>query len=77
MTIKIEDVKAPSPTDKRTDVEFHEYLSALRDMKSGQSFVMPKDSSHYRLAISISKTLLECDFMTRKEPDGRRRIYKL
>ncbi len=66
MAPKIENVKISPFNGGRSRREYQEFLKALRDLKTGQSFLWPL-ASNDRMAISIVQFLLERQFVTRKE----------
>ena len=54
------------------DSEWRDFLFGIRDLKVGQSFVLPTFSSNYRIAVSVLKTVVGREFVTRKEKNGYR-----
>ena len=66
MGLKIENVKVSPFNGRRGRREYREFLAALRDLKTGQSFLWAL-SSNDRMAIAIVQYLLDRQFVTRKE----------
>jgi hypothetical protein len=71
MALKIENVKVTPFNGRRGKREYQDFLTALRDLKTGQSFLWPL-SSNDRTAIAIVQFLLDRQYMTRKEGESFR-----
>lgn len=71
MAIKIENLALNCRVQTKGD-GFVAFCEALRDMRVGQSFVVPFISSNMRNAIGAAKTLLRADYITRNEEGGVR-----
>jgi len=68
MAVNIEDVTMLEPVQKKWD----EFLIGLRDLQVGQSFVVTKIPSNFRIVLSATQVLMGRRYMSRKEPDGYR-----
>lgn len=53
-----------------------DFLVGLRSLQAGESFAWEM-TSYDRAAGSIAQTLLERRFMTRAEPNGFRRVWRV
>lgn len=71
MDIKLENLSLDCRVNTK-GAGFVRFCEALRDMKVGQSFVVPFISSNMRNAIGAAKTLLRADYITRNEEGGVR-----
>lgn len=67
MSLKLEDIPVPERTSARGNGNFREFVTALRDLKKGQSFLYPDLASNDRMAISIVQMLFNREYVTRKE----------
>lgn len=66
MALRIENVKVSPFNGRRSKRDYQDFLKALRDLKTGQSFMWAL-SSNDRMAISIVQFLLDRQYVTRKE----------
>ena len=74
MTIKLES-NTSLPTYRRNQ-DMRGFLEALRDMKTGQSFVY-KLSSYNRNMIRAAETLLKREYVSRSiDGNGTHRVYR-
>jgi hypothetical protein len=77
MPVKIESVPIePVGNGGRGNGAFREFVFALRDLKKGQSFLWEL-SSNDRMAVSIVQMLLDRQFITRKQDNGKFRIGRI
>jgi hypothetical protein len=68
MAIKIE--KVPVNKSQHRDRDFAQFVTAMRDLKVGESFVHPMQS-HHRLVVTILQQLYERQYITRREEGTR------
>lgn len=77
MSLKIENIPVePIGNNHRGNGAFREFVFALRDLKKGQSFLWDL-SSNDRMAVAIVQMLLDRQFITRRQNDGKFRVGRI
>lgn len=64
MAIIIENIPVVQARREPRSDDWQDFLSALKSLNVGQSFVMPKMASNYRLAIGVAQVLLDRRYIT-------------
>ena len=70
MPIKIEKIKDSGKRTIQADRE--EFLSIIKNIEVGYSFLLPKLHSYHRATLTIARSLLDRDYATRSCKDGVR-----
>lgn len=72
MAIIIEDIPIQQAKRVPRSDDWQDFLHAVKTMEVGQSFVIPKMASNYRLAIGVAQVLLDRQYITNKTASGCR-----
>lgn len=78
MTIKVENgIPLHRRSPIKRDGDFHDFLRFCQSSKVGQSVVVSKDASNYRMAMLIAKVWLKRTFTASPQKTGGTRIWRV